>query len=103
KSDQPLAKALPQMFEMLNVEIEEMPVDEVLEPIGERLKRPVLYDRNAIALHSLDLSKKVSMPGKKSSYSQILRKVLFQAGLQFELRHDEAGQKFLWITSVKPS
>jgi hypothetical protein len=31
-----------------------------------------------------------------------LRKLLFQAGLKFEVRLDEAGKPFLWITTVKP-
>ena len=31
-----------------------------------------------------------------------LRRLLFKAGLKFEVRVDEAGRPFLWITTVKP-
>jgi hypothetical protein len=28
--------------------------------------------------------------------------MLFKAGMKFELRVDEAGKAFLWVTSLKP-
>ena len=41
-------------------------------------------------------------PPARTTYSLALRKLLFQAGLKFEVRLDEAGKPFLWITTVKP-
>ena len=46
--------------------------------------------------------KTVSHPQHRTSYSIALRKMLFQAGLKFEVRVDEAGKPFLWVSSVKP-
>ena len=37
------------------------------------------------------------------SYSQVLRKILSQAKLRYELRVDDADKPFLWITTVKPA
>ena len=42
------------------------------------------------------------VPSKRMSYSQILGKVLLPARMKFELRADDAGQPFIWITSLKP-
>jgi hypothetical protein len=61
----------------------------------------VLLDHNAIALHEIDLSKKVNMPPKKTFYKKILDHLLSQAMLRCELRVDDADQPFLWITSTK--
>jgi hypothetical protein len=71
--------------------------------IGQRLKAPLLMDHNAMARHGIDPEKVVvSFPASRTTYSLILQKVLFKAGLKEELRVDEAGNPFLWVTSVKP-
>jgi hypothetical protein len=44
---------------------------------------------------------KVSVPGKRSYYNRVLQQVLIKAGLQSELRVDEAGKPLFWITTVK--
>jgi hypothetical protein len=94
--------SLPALFEMLNVEIKEIPVSEALEAIEGRLKVPFLYDRNAMALHQVDpTTVQADVPGTRMSYSQVLRKLLGQAKLKYELRVDEANKPILWITTFK--
>jgi hypothetical protein len=94
--------ALPGLFEMLNVEIQEIPVSEALAAIEGRLKVPFVYDRNAMALHRIDpTAVQADVPGKRISYSQVLRRVLGQAKLRYELRVDEAEHPFLWITTIQ--
>ena len=44
----------------------------------------------------------VSFPQSRTTYSIALRKMLFKAGLKFEVRVDEAGKPFLWVTTLKP-
>lgn len=96
-------QVLPAMYDVLNVEISEIPVAEALTAIQERLGVPFLYDRNAMALHGSDpTSAPAEVPGKRLSYSQVLGKVLSQAGLRYELKVDEADRPFLWITTIKP-
>ncbi len=98
------ADELPILFEMLNVEISEIPVIEAVQAIEGRLEVPLIYDRNAMALHGADpATAPADVPAKRMSYSQVLSKVLFQAGLRYELRVDEADKPFLWITTVKPA
>ena len=94
---------LPVLFEFLNVEISDIPVSEAVEAIGARLKVPLAYDRNAMAVHGVDPTQlPASVPDGRMSYSQTLRRVLSQAKMQYDLRLDEAEKPFLWLTTVKP-
>ncbi len=105
KAEQPDAKLVPDMFtKFINVEIDQTPVTDAVGALQERLKIPVLWDHNALALHGIDPAKvEVKLPAKKLTYSLILQRVLSQARLKKELRIDEAGKPFLWITTIKPS
>jgi len=95
---------LGDLFERLNVEIKDIPVSQAVEAIQGRLKVPVLYDQNAMALHGVDPTQiQADVPGKRMTYSQVLGKVLMQAKLQYDLRVDEADKPFLWITTIKPA
>ena len=93
---------LPVLFETINVEIEKNSLGEVLEALAPRLKAPLLVDHNSLAYHRIDLEKvEVSLPGKKLAYSLILRKVLGQARLVYEVRVDEANRLFVWVTTFE--
>ncbi len=95
---------LPGLFEMLNVEIAEIPVSDAVAAIEGRLEVPFIYDRTAMALHAADPAKvQAEVPAKRLSYSQVLNRVLAQAQLRYELRVDEADKPFLWITTLKPA
>lgn len=94
---------IPKFFEFLEVEIVDTPLGETLEAIQGRLDVPMLMDHNAFAKHRIDPSRiNVSFPLKRTFYKNVLDRVLTQAQLRAELRVDEAGQPFLWITSVRP-
>ena len=96
-------ESLQGLFEFLNVNVQNVTAAEALAVIGKRLKAPVLIDHNALARHGIDPAKTtVSLPRSRTTYSLALRKLLFQAGLKFEVRLDEAGAPFLWVTTVKP-
>ena len=93
---------LPALYESLTVNIQNVPAARALKAIGGRLKVPVLIDHNALARYNIDLEKvTVSAPQGRTTHSLILQKVLFQARLKPELRVDEAGKPFLWITTIK--
>ncbi len=103
KPEKPLGEVLPPLFQFLPVNVQNVPAAKALEVIGARLKTPVLMDYNAMARHGIDPAKAlVSLPPGKTTYSSALRRLLFKAGLKFEVRLDEAGRPFLWITTVKP-
>ena len=105
KAEEPEQKLMPEMYtKLINVEIDQTPVAEAVEALRGRLKIPVLWDRSALARHGIDPAKiEVKLPAKKLTYSLILQRVLSQAKLKKEIRVDEAGKPFLWITTIKSS
>ena len=93
---------VPKLFEFLNVEIDGVSVGEAVDNIAPRLEVPVLYDRAALARHKVDVSAvDAAVPAKRTSYSLLLQKLLFQARLKYELRVDDGGRPFIWITTIK--
>ena len=101
--EKPLVQTMPSLFEFHNVNVQNVAATKALEAIATRLKVPVLMDYNAMARHGVDPAKTlVSLPSARTTYSLALRKLLFHARLKFEVRVDEAGKPFLWITTVKP-
>ncbi|HXT58723.1 MAG TPA: hypothetical protein VN699_08805 [Pirellulales bacterium] len=102
-ADRPAREILPQLFEQLNVEIDDTPLSETLEAIAERLGSPVLYDHYALARRGIDPEKaKIKLAPAKLAYAIILNKALHQADLKGEWRIDEAGKPLLWVTTLKP-
>ncbi|HUT14453.1 MAG TPA: hypothetical protein VMY42_28465 [Thermoguttaceae bacterium] len=99
----PRQDVLPAAFEFYNVNIQGVSAAQALEAIGKRLDVAVLIDHNALARHGIDPSKvPVSHPAGRTTYSLVLRKILFQARLKSEIRVDEAGTPFLWVSTIKP-
>lgn len=102
KPEKPNREVLPELFEFINVEISGIPISEALEAVQGRLKVPFLLDHNSLALEGIDLAKfEANVPGKRLTYSLILGKLLSQAKLKYELRVDEAGKPFVWITTIR--
>ncbi len=89
------------MFKFVNVEINDRPLSEALESLQERVQLPLLFDHNALARHEVDLNTHVNFPAKNTFYKKIIDQLLFQVLLKSELRVDEAGTPFLWITSTR--
>ena len=97
------ADVVPGMMEFLNANVQGVPVTKVIDAVCGRLKLPVLWDRNALARWGIDAEKAiVNLPKSRTTYSILLRKALFQAHLKSEVRMDEAGHPFVWITTIKP-
>ncbi len=95
---------LPALFEFHNVSVQDVSVGKVLEAVGEKLEVPVLFDRAALARHRVDLEKiDVTLPSKRTTYGLVLNRVLFKARLRYDLRVDETGKPFLWVTTLKPA
>lgn len=95
-------ETLPDLFKFLNVEIADTSVADSVAAIQARLEVPFLYDHNALARERIDPAQvNASLPAGRTYYKRILDRVLFQARLTNEVRVDEAGQPFLWITTVK--
>jgi hypothetical protein len=95
-------KLLPKLVEATNVEIEETPLAETLTIVAKRLETPVLFDHNNIARKDIDIAKvNASLPAERLTYSNVLRKLLYQGQLKYELRVDEADKPLLWISPLR--
>ncbi|MBN2217998.1 MAG: hypothetical protein JW719_11540 [Pirellulales bacterium] len=102
-ADDSARELLPALFEFHNVNVQNVSAAKAVEAIGKRLDAPVLIDRNSLKKHEIDPEKAlVSLPQSKTTYSLALRKLLFQAGLKFQVRRDDAGKPLLWVTTIKP-
>jgi hypothetical protein len=89
----------PVMMESLNVEIDGYTLAEAIDAIGPRIKIPIYWDHNILAAAHIDPTAfKVSVPKTRTYYKRVLDRVLSQAHLASQLRTDEAGTPFLWIT-----
>ncbi len=96
-------KVLPALYEFHNVNVSGVAASKLLEVVGKQINAPVLYDHNALARHGVEPDKAtVSHPQQRTTYSVALRKMLGKVGLKFEVRVDEAGKAFLWVSTMKP-
>jgi hypothetical protein len=96
-------ETLPKLMEFLPVNVQNVSAAMAAEAIGKRLGAPLIYDRVGLARHGIDPAKTmVKLPRSQTTYSLALKKLLFQAGLKFDVRIDEAGTAFLWISTIKP-
>jgi hypothetical protein len=82
------------------VEIVEQPLSAPLKAIQSRLRVPILIDHYALQERGASyVSTMVSSVGRDVSYDETLNELLGNAGLQYEVRVDERGSAFLWITT----
>lgn len=94
------SKAIPNLFERIPTQVQTN-LKSALEAIASRLEVPFLYDRNSMARQGIVLDKvRVNMTAEEASYNSILQRILAQAKpkLQMELRADESGSAFVWVS-----
>ncbi|MEI8376007.1 MAG: hypothetical protein WCJ35_24560 [Planctomycetota bacterium] len=96
-------KLLPALYDFHNVNVSGVTATKLLEVVGKQVNAAVLYDHNALARHGIEPDKAtVSHPQQRTTYSVALRKMLAKVRLKFEVRVDEAGKAFLWVSTMKP-
>jgi hypothetical protein len=89
----------PMLFDKINAEIDGFTLQESLDAIGPRLKVPYYVDRRMLAALGIDPANvKIKVERAQMSYMRLLDRVLAQARLGCQLRTDEAGTVFLWIS-----
>ena len=102
--EKPVSKVEPKLFERFELEIRNIPLHSVLAAIEQRVGIPFLYDQNAIARAGIELKKtRVNLASRRIAYMVALRKLLSQSKPQLiqELRVDENGKPFLWISTAR--
>ncbi len=97
--DRPPGELAPSLFEYRNAEIEGYTLEETLFAIGSRVKVPMYLDHRAISAAQINPATiQVRLARTRSLYKRIIDRVLSQARLGSEVRVDEVGTPFLWIT-----
>jgi hypothetical protein len=92
-------RAAPSLFVVRNAEIDGYSLAETLAALAPLIKIPMLIDRAALAAHDIDLTKvQVVLPKTRSSYKRVIDRALATARLGSQVRTDDAGKPFLWIT-----
>jgi hypothetical protein len=89
----------PSLSEFLNAEIDGYTLAEALGAIEPRAKIRFYVDHAVLKAKQIDPTKiQVKIARTRTSYKRVIDRVLAQARLGGQLRVDEAGTPFLWIT-----
>jgi hypothetical protein len=89
----------PAMMEQLNAEIDGFTLAEAMESIAPRTGVPIYWDHATLAAREIDPVKtNVKLARQQTRLIRVIDRVLFQARLRGELKVDEAGTVFYWIS-----
>lgn len=94
-------RAAPKLFERLDLEIRSFPLKGTLDAIEKRTGISFIYDQNSMARQGIEIEEtKVTFVKQKATYSSAINNMLGQTKprLKYEIRMDEAGKTFLWIS-----
>jgi hypothetical protein len=92
-------KLAPDLFKFIPIDIKNARLLDTLAAIGSRLQIPFLFDHNGLARAEIELQQvRVTVPPTKTYYKRALDRVLSEAKLKGELRVDEGGKPFFWIS-----
>jgi hypothetical protein len=92
-------RTAPGLFEVRNAEIGGYTLAETLAALQPRIKVPYFFDHAALAAKRIEPDAiQVQLARTRTSYKRIIDRVLAQAHLHSQVRVDEAGTPFLWIT-----
>ena len=93
---------IPDMLKIIPVSFNDVSLRDALESVSGRLDVPFLYDLNSMARFGIDLdTTKVTIPAGKMSYLVLMKKIMAKCQLKYELRMDENGEPFFWITTFR--
>jgi hypothetical protein len=103
KAERSPRQLAPKLFESLTFEIENYTLAAALTALAPRLTVPVVMDDWSLARLDIHPDKiPVKLPPKKTFLMNAVDKMLSQARLGSELRVDDAGKPFLWVTQYGP-
>jgi hypothetical protein len=89
----------PKMFEFLTIEIDGFTLSKAVEALQPRLAVTVVYDERILAERKIQPDEiQVKLPAGKTYLKRAVDRLLSQARLAGELRVDEQGRPFYWIT-----
>ncbi|RMG41697.1 MAG: hypothetical protein D6725_00980 [Planctomycetota bacterium] len=91
----------PQLYQFIDVELNDVPLRDVLDAVALKTGVPIIYDFAAIEEAGADLSEKISFGPKRTTWSLFLKSVTNPRKLTRLYRLDDAGRPFVLITSIR--
>jgi hypothetical protein len=89
----------PAMYRVTNIEVANFTLEKALAALAPHLGVPIVMDQYIIAQRKIDLTTvKVKVPRTKTYPRHAVDRVLAQGRLAGELRVDELGVPFYWVT-----
>lgn len=89
----------PKLATAIPVEVKGYSLADAVAAVEPRLGVPLIWDHHALRSAGVDpAGVQVSLAKTRTYYLRILEKLLFQARLKPDLRTDESGAPFLWVT-----
>ena len=99
--DREVPETAPALLQFKTIDLDEEPLDQVLEAISGQIKLPILIDRAALEAKGVDLTEvKITYPLKKTTWITAIKEFTYKAKAKIEVLLDEAGQPFLWVVPV---
>ena len=100
----PQGKIAPALFKMVPVELNDVPLTEVLVAASNASEVPILIDYHPIDQQAIDLSElKVTVPQRTTTWGLLLKQMTFNHKLGRRIATDEAGRPLVLITTLKDS
>jgi hypothetical protein len=91
----------PALFDIKYIDLEDEPLDGILETAAVVMGIPILIDRAAMEAKRIDLSEvKITHPRKRTTWVTALNSFTYKAKAKFEVLIDESGKPFLWVTPL---
>jgi hypothetical protein len=91
----------PALFEIKTIDLQDEPLDGILEAAAGVIGIPILIDRPALAAKNIDLAQvKITYPRKRTTWITALNSFTYKAKARPEILIDEAGKPFLWVTPL---
>jgi hypothetical protein len=96
-----LPATAPVLLQFKPIDLEDQPLDDVLEAISEAIQLPILVDRAGMAAKGVKLSEvTINYPLKKSMWITVLKEFTFKAKAKPEVLIDEIGQPFIYVVPI---
>lgn len=96
-------KTAPRYFELIPVELSNVPLRDVLVAASKASEIPMLLDDYEVQQKQIDVDEiKVNVSKKRTTWGILIRDAIGGTGLVRKLVIDERGQPFVWITAFEP-
>lgn len=99
---QNLPEAAPALFVIKPIELEDLPLDAILEAAAGVIGIPILIDRAGLTAKGVDLAEvKITFPARRTTWIEALKTFTFKAKSKIEVLTDEQGKPFVWVTPLQ--